>query len=283
MARKLRSSVSGNYCHVINRAVGKATLFTRPRDYRAFLDILGEGLERHPVPLIAFCVLSNHWHLVLGPSGTPSLSRLLHWVTTTHAVRLHRHRGSVGEGHVYQGRFKAHLIEEAGGLVRVCRYVERNALTAGVVRRAQDWPWGSLAERRRPDPALPLSGAEFLGSDAWVHLVNAAMTPRELALRPLWLAPGAGELPPTGTGRDRAVENRPDPLMVGSVENLGNFAEAPGGGAEGGEERGRVFRRADGNQAHTHVERPKHLRVLKMAGPLKPREQRRNRPTPAVK
>ena len=59
MPRRLRSSVSDQYCHVINRAVGRATLFTKPRDYRAFLEVLRQGLDLHPVPLIAFCVLSN--------------------------------------------------------------------------------------------------------------------------------------------------------------------------------------------------------------------------------
>jgi len=268
MPRRRRSSEfdrePNHYYHVINRAVGKTPLFTRPREYREFLNILRLGLDRFPTPLLAFCVMSNHWHLVFGPTGTPSLSRLLHWVTTTHAVRLRLQRKTVGEGPVYQGRFKAHLIEEAGQLVRVCRYVERNALSAGLVRRAQDWPWGSLAERRRPDPTLPLAGGAFLASDTWVELVNAALTGREL--RPV---PQTGE----------TVENRPVPLR----DALRDDAEAPSGGAEGGEERGRVFRRADGNQTHTHIERPKHLRVLKMAGPLKPREQRRNRPTPAVK
>ena len=149
MPRRLRSSGSGYYCHVINRAANRTPLFARPREYREFLDILREGLDLYPVPVVAFCVLSNHWHLVLGPTGTTSLSRLMHWVETTHAVRVNVRRKTVGQGPVYQGRFKAHLIEEAGGLVRTCRYVERNALTAGLVRRAQDWPWGSLAERRR--------------------------------------------------------------------------------------------------------------------------------------
>ena len=131
----------------------QAPLFTKPRDYRAFLDILREGLAIHPVPLDRVLRDVEPLAFGLGPTGTPSLSRLLHWVKTTHAVRLRRHREQSAKGPVYQARFKAHLIEEAGGLVRTCRYVERNALTAGLVKRAQDWPWGSLAERRRPDPA----------------------------------------------------------------------------------------------------------------------------------
>src|SRR5262245_20140411 len=118
MPRPLRSAGSGYYCHVINRAAQRAPLFNKPREYREFLGILREGLERHPVPVVAFCVMSNHWHLVLGPTGSPSLSRLFHWVGTTHAVRFRMRTKTVGEGPVYQGRFKSHIIEEAGGLVR---------------------------------------------------------------------------------------------------------------------------------------------------------------------
>jgi REP-associated tyrosine transposase len=274
MPRRARSSVETCYCHVINRAAGRLPLFTRPRDYRAFLDILRDGLVMHPVPLIAYCVMSNHWHLVVGPTGTTSLSRLLHWVETTHAVRLHRHRKTLGEGPVYQGRFKAHLIEEAGGLVRTCRYVERNALTAGLVRRAQDWPWGSLAERRRIEPVLPLAGADFLSSDAWIHLVNAALTTRELTLQPIWRVTPTRRPRNVETAVTEPVESRPVPLC-------GNLAEPPGTGH--GQQLGSVLRGADQDQADAHVERAEHLRLVKLPRALKPRENRRHLPAFAIK
>jgi putative transposase len=260
MPRRPRSSTARHYYHVINRAAGKSPLFTRSRDYREFLGILREGLAKHPAPLVAFCIMSNHWHLVVGPMGTKSLSRLMHWVSTTHAVRFRRRQKTLGEGPVYQGRFKSHPIEEAGSLVRICRYVERNALTAGLVRRAQDWPWGSLADRRRPDPTLPLTGASFLASDAWADHVNAVVTVKELLERPV---------PETS----KSVENRPVP----------HHAEAPGGGGKGGEKGVRAVRGAHGHEADAHVERAKHFRVVKLAGALKPGKQRRNRPTLAVK
>jgi len=149
MPRRARRLDSEHYFHVINRSNRRVPLFLRPKDYRDFLEILRAGLAKHPVPIVAYCVMDNHWHLVVGPTGTERLSRLMHWVTTTHAVRLQLLRKRVGEGPVYQGRFKSHVIETAGRLLRVCRYVERNALAARLVRRAQDWPWGSLADRRR--------------------------------------------------------------------------------------------------------------------------------------
>jgi putative transposase len=157
---------------VINRSVRRLVLFTQPADYRAFLSILGQALEQHPVRLIAYSVMPNHWHLVMGQTDTATLSRCLHWVTSTHAIRLNRHRQSVGEGPVYQGRFTSVEIPAVGDLVRVCRYVERNALQAGLVRRAQDWPWGSLSERLQSSQCVPLVNAPFLSSRAWADYVN---------------------------------------------------------------------------------------------------------------
>ena len=182
MPRRRRYSHTRLYYHVINQSAAKSTLFATPRDYREFLAILREGLTRHRVPIVAYAVLPNHWYLVLGPTGTGSLSRLLDWVGTTHAVRVRLRRKTLGEGAVYQGRFKAHPIEAPGSLIRICRFVESNALTAGLVRRAQDWPWGSLADRVRSSPSLQLSGSAFLASEAWVEHVNGVVTEQELSL-----------------------------------------------------------------------------------------------------
>ena len=244
MPRRARTLQSESYFHVINRSARKVPLFERSKDYRDFLRILREGLQRHPAPLIAYCVMSTHWHLVVGPVGTGGLSRLLHWVTTTHAVRSHKRRATCGQGPIYQGRFKSHAIDTAGQLLRAIRYVERNALAANLVRRAEDWPWGSLADRQRSEPAVPLHGTIVLSSRSWIDLVNTSQ-----------------------------------PLEDGPLRDL---AEEPGAG-KGGEKRGRVGGRRRDDQAHAHVERPKHLRVVKLARALQPLEQGRNRPTLAIK
>jgi putative transposase len=172
MPRRARSTQQASYFHVINRSVRRLVLFTQPADYRAFLSILGEALNHHPVRLISYAVMPNHWHLAVGPTDTSRLSKCLHWVTSTHAVRLNRCRRTVGEGPVYQGRFTSMEIPAVGDLVRVCRYVERNALQAGLVRRAQDWPWSSLSDRLQTPQAVPLVNTPFLSSRAWVDYVN---------------------------------------------------------------------------------------------------------------
>ena len=177
MPRRPRAVFAAGFFHVINRSIGKRPIFVNPRDYRAFLAVLNEGLQRHPTRLISYCVLANHWHLVVGPVGTNQLSQLMQWVGATHAQRWHRHRNTVGQGPVYQARFKSHSIEADAHLVRVCRYVERNALSAGLVRRAQDWPWCSLSERLLSTSSLPLVVTPFLASNAWIDYVNAPIAP----------------------------------------------------------------------------------------------------------
>src|SRR5579864_1291885 len=82
------------------------------------------------------------------------LTAFLPWLTHTHTQRWHAHYHSAGTGHLYQGRFRAFPIEEDDHLLTVLRYVERNPLRAGLVQRAQDWPWSSAAPARPGTPAL---------------------------------------------------------------------------------------------------------------------------------
>ena len=122
-------------------------LFDDEGDYLAFLRVLGAGLERHPqARLLSYCLMPNHWHLVFWPrrKADTVLSELMRWVGTTHVRRWHKHRHSVGTGPIYQGRFKSFPIQEDDHMLTVCRYVERNALRAGLVDRAELWRWGSL-------------------------------------------------------------------------------------------------------------------------------------------
>lgn len=248
MPRRRRTATPARYFHVINRSAGRQSLFQTALDYGAFVRILRDGLTRHPVRLVSYCLLPNHWHLIVGPVEPTALSPFMHWVTTTHAVRWRRHRKSVGEGPVYQSRFKDRPIESPDGLMRACRYVERNALQAGLVERAQDWPWCSLAARLlRPGP-LPIVDTPFLVSDGWLDYVNAPRRPDERA------------------GVLRHVTEPPR-----------------AGGLQGGERRVEVSGRDDEHQAHSHVERAKRLGVVKATGSLQPREHRGNRPASAVK
>ena len=179
MPRRPRTSAATGFYHVVNRSVRKEALFTQPRDYRAFLAVLKAGLERYNAPLVAYCVMNNHWHLLVGPLGKQGLSRVIQWVTATHAVRWHKFKGTTGQGPVYQGRFTSTPLDDIASVVPMSRYVERNAKSAGLVERAEDWPWCSLAQRRVGNPRVPLEAAEFLSTVTWLDYVNATLTRRE--------------------------------------------------------------------------------------------------------
>ncbi len=112
----------------------RMTIFEDDADYEAFETVLAEAVERTRTRLLAYCLMPNHWHLVVWPRTDGELSRFVGWLTLTHTQRWHGHRQSTGSGHVYQGRFKSFPVEEDEHLYTVARYVERNALRANLVR-----------------------------------------------------------------------------------------------------------------------------------------------------
>src|SRR5947207_1789792 len=151
MPRRPRVAPGGYVYHALNRAVARLPLFQNNGDYEAFERVVDEALARHPIRLLAYCLMPNHWHFVLWPEKDGELTAFLRWLTHTHTQRWHAHYHTAGTGHLYQGRFKSFPIEEDDHLLTVCRYVERNALRAGLVRRAEDWRWSSLGHRHAAD------------------------------------------------------------------------------------------------------------------------------------
>jgi hypothetical protein len=150
------AAASGFYHVIAHVATGPRP---SPADYARALDSLMGTLDRHVAPLVAYCLVPGRCHLLLGPIGPTRLARLREWVGRTHAMPLH-------------------AIAE---LVPRVRHIERAARTAGLVARAEAWPWSSLAQRRdgRRRPVLVDGG--FLHSDAWLDYVNASLTPAERA------------------------------------------------------------------------------------------------------
>ena len=134
--------------------------------------------------VLSFCLLPKHWHLVLWPVGDGDLSEYLRWLTNTHTRRWHSAQGTVGTGPLYQGRFKSFPIQADQHFVTVCRDVERNALRADLVARAEDWRWSSLWHRANSSSELRLDDWPVPRGREWVESVNAVETEAELqALR----------------------------------------------------------------------------------------------------
>jgi putative transposase len=148
MSRQARNTPGGLVYHVLNRANGRVRLFRKDEDFLAFEKVLAEAMERHPVRLLDWCVMSNHWHFVVWPKKDDDLTQFFRWLTHTHTQRWHAHYGTSGTGHVYQGRFKAFPVQEDHHLEQVLRYVELNPVRARAVRRASAWRWGSCHIRK---------------------------------------------------------------------------------------------------------------------------------------
>jgi putative transposase len=174
-------------------------LFEKDEDYAAFERVLQEALEKHPTRLLAYQLMPNHWHLVVWPRRDGELTEFVRWLTHTHVMRRHAHFHSAGSGHLYQGRFKSLPIQTDEHLYTVLRYVERNALRANLVKRAEDWRWSSLWRRVSGDEqARRLLHRWPLPEPAdWLQQVNRPQTEADLAA--LRLAVGRGS--PFGTSR----------------------------------------------------------------------------------
>lgn len=179
MPRTARAS-QANYCyHVLNRGNARSQVFHNDADYDSFVELFDEACQSRPMRVLAYCLMPDHFHLVLWPIGDGDLSTWMAWLMNVHVRRYHRHYHS--SGHIWQGRFKSFPIEEDNHLRVVLRHVERNPLRAGLVARAEEWEWSSLkrlAGRGRPSWLDPGPAPRGRG---WVKQVNT-------------IAPAEGEL-----------------------------------------------------------------------------------------
>ena len=142
---------------------------------------MAEAAVRRPMRLLAYCLMPNHFHLALWPRQDGDLSRWMHWLMTAHVRRYLRHYRS--SGHVWQGRFKAFPIQEDEHLLTVLRYIERNPLRAGLVERAEAWPWSSLRWLAAPERApVRLEAGTVPRGTLWIEGVNAATADIEAAV-----------------------------------------------------------------------------------------------------
>jgi len=181
MPRIARIAPGGLIYHVLNRANGRLTLFRKEDDYLAFHKVVLEAHRRVPIRILDWCIMSNHWHLVLWPRKDGELTAFLRWLTQTHAQRWKAAHAAIGHGHLYQGRFKSFPIQQDEHLLTVLRYVQRNPLRAGLVKSAVQWKWGSAHVRQEPGHDLRelLSDGPVDRPKHWRQWVDQPQTPAE--------------------------------------------------------------------------------------------------------
>jgi putative transposase len=188
MGRPLRPIGDGLVYHALNRGNNRQAVFTCAADYPLFLDALAQTRQRYPFELFGYCLMTNHFHLLVRPGPGQSISRILQSLTVAHTWHYHKqHRSS---GHVWQGRFKSPVIQEDGHLLTVLRYIEANPLRAGMVTDLSDYPWSSYAVHglgqghalvSEAPPWSSLGPTEEGRQARWRRWVHEPQTERELA------------------------------------------------------------------------------------------------------
>jgi len=143
--RRLRPIADGLVYHVINRGNNRQTVFRKETDFSAFLKALFDLKERKPFQLYGYCLMDNHFHLLVRPGLATTISRIVQSLLVSHTQRYHKHHGS--GGHVWQGRFKSPVIQSDEHLLNVLRYIEANPLRAKIVSRAEEYSWSSYRAR----------------------------------------------------------------------------------------------------------------------------------------
>jgi REP element-mobilizing transposase RayT len=140
MTRPLRVEVAGGVYHVTSRGDGREDIFLDDDDRRQFLALLHHTIGRFGWRCLAYCLMTNHYHLLI-ETPAPNLARGMRHLNGVYTQRFNRRHSRVG--HVFQGRYKAIVVQKDAHLLELCRYVVLNPVRAGMVKRVQDWPWSS--------------------------------------------------------------------------------------------------------------------------------------------
>jgi len=172
--------MAGFVFHVLNRGSRRGVLFHTPDEYDAFIRLLRRALDRRPIRLLHFCAMPTHFHLLVWPQTDEQLPLFMHWLTGTHALRYREATDTVGQGAVYQGRYKAIPVQSNEHFLRVARYIERNPLRAGLVSRVEAWRWSSLWHRSVSKSGFPFAKPPVAEPADWIDHVNQPQNVAEL-------------------------------------------------------------------------------------------------------
>ena len=140
MTRPLRIEYPDAVYHITSRGNGRQDIFHDEQDYRKFLELLGKTLSRFNWICHAFCLMGNHYHLMI-ETPDANISRGMHHLNGSFSQAHHKRHDTVG--HLFQGRFKAIVVDRESYLLELARYVVLNPVRAGLVAHPEDWPWSS--------------------------------------------------------------------------------------------------------------------------------------------
>jgi len=178
MPRIKRGLFDGLIYHVFNRGNNSQEIFHKDQDFVVFIELMKEAKRRYPISILAYCLMPNHFHLVLWPTKAYLISNWMQWLMNTHVRRYHKHYGT--SGHIWQGRFKCFIIQRDRHLLTILRYVERNPVRAKIVNSANDWPWSSHRMRITQSPNEIIDNVPIELPSGWDKYVDNPLTVTEL-------------------------------------------------------------------------------------------------------
>jgi putative transposase len=144
MPRLARRLTSGYVYHVINRCSRGQEVFHDELDYLSFFDLMREAAGLYSVKVFAYCLMPDHFHLLVLPGRGEELSKLMQWLMTRHVRCHHRRHGT--SGRVWQGRFMSFIVQMDDHLLNVARFVESNPVRSGLAESSEEWMWSSHRE-----------------------------------------------------------------------------------------------------------------------------------------
>ncbi|MGR8981685.1 MAG: transposase [Gammaproteobacteria bacterium] len=214
MARPLRIEFAGALYHVTSRGNAREAIYRTDENRQQFLILLENTVKRYDWYCHAYCLMGNHYHLLI-ETNTPALSKGMKYLNGTYTQYFNRQHQRVG--HVFQGRFKAILVQKEAYLLELARYIVLNPVRAQMARSAKDWPWSSYratagytdnhpclttdwilagfseikneaqqrycdfvrAGLRQPSPWQQLKNQIFLGTDHFVNEMQCKIDPEQ--------------------------------------------------------------------------------------------------------
>ena len=147
MPRNARVDLAAYPYHVINRAVIRLKIFDTDTEFELFENLIQKTCEENGMRLLAYAIMPNHWHFLLYPQKKGDFAIFMHRLTSAHTRKVKSRTKTIGTGPLYQGRYKSFIIQKDPHFLTVLKYIERNAVRAGLVKRADDWRWGSAWRR----------------------------------------------------------------------------------------------------------------------------------------
>ena len=166
MARPLRVEYPGAYYHIINRGNAGEKIFKNKRDKEKFLEYLALAVERFSIVVHIYCLMDNHYHLLL-QTQEANLSKSIQWLNVSYATYFNKKRQR--NGHLFQGRFKAILVDADNYLVQLSRYIHLNPVQAKIVASQDEFLWSSysafIGNKMCPAWLKPVSSSLSLGKE----------------------------------------------------------------------------------------------------------------------